>query len=179
MHLLAQGAPSTIHCTVGMRGTRGLRWGPHVRPTSDSSGRRTLAWRPQAISTVICGGGDIWKVQKVRNKRGPLKEERQPLTPGLQQTDRQTDRQGTGSCPIRTALHTAPSSSPQDKSAAKAQGRSQPAREPAPRAPKSTWAGWVHLVDSGWRATQRPSKVPCLVGLRRGPTTQGAVPWAR
>lgn len=93
MHLLAQGAPSTIHCTVGMRGTRGLRWGPHVRPTSDSSGRRTLAWRPQAISTVICGGGDIWKVQKVRNKRGPLKEERQPLTPGLQQTDRQTAKE--------------------------------------------------------------------------------------
>ena len=69
-HALA-GPGAAVHRA---KGTRGLRQGPHVRPTSDSSGRKTWAWWPRAVSGGICGGEDIWKVQKVRKKRGMLRE---------------------------------------------------------------------------------------------------------
>lgn len=85
MHSLAPGSRPAHRRNEGQRG---LGRGPPVGPTSDSSGRRTWAWQQQAISGGICGGGDIWKVQKIRKKRGDRR--RKTATHTWNITDRKT-----------------------------------------------------------------------------------------
>lgn len=69
----------------------GARVGPSCQANPQTLSEEDLALQPQAVSGGICSGGGIWKVQRVRKKRGVIGGGRQAQTPGVcTQTDRQT-----------------------------------------------------------------------------------------
>lgn len=129
MHLQARGELTTCQEPKGLGGASS-------RPTSDSSGRRTWAWQPQAVSGGICAG-DIWKVRKVKKER----DARSRRTTTDSWNTRQKDSQVT-------ALHAAWSSPFQDKIMAR--GLSRTSRRAIPLGlPSSMWVGVVHVDPGG------------------------------